>query len=732
MKKMIIAAMIGMATLASMAQDGKRKVLKDSAQSITNVAQALDAVDVVVKVQKSKMNGDVMVTRIVGSTLSNAGSAEDALAKVPGLMRKNGQVEVIGKGAPVYYINGRKVQDLTELSRLSSQELREVEVINTPGAQYDAQTNAVVRIKTVKRLGEGLGGSLQSTDTYSPSHGDNRLGTTVQLNYRKNGMELFGGGTFDDYQLKGYETDFTQRSIGKEEFYQAGNTWMGQHYRTWHYNLGMDWQLSSDHSLGLKVECRDNVLGRTDYWMNDDIYQNGSLIDKLQTSTLTNANGMDSWSANAYYMGKVGKLGIDWNVDYYQTEEGVEMNSDEQDQTSKRQVKSLNQQDNRLWATKLVMSYPLAKGKLQWGTELSFVNRNNTYEISEQSIANDDAKVKENTYAAFVEWSGMVPVGMLNLGLRYEHVDFDYKSLLDNTQNLTRHSDNLYPTISFATQVKEVQASLSYSVKTQRPQYRVLRSNIEYNNRYTLSTGNPKLKNEINHQLGLNMRYRWLGISANYERKENGIYDWSYPHDEQGTVLLGWVNFDKPINSVSFYANATNTIGHWTPSYTLGVQKQWLSFDLPDPREASGTRTVSYNKPMLICITNNAWKIPSRRDDGTGSWQLEANSELLSTFHWGNAESKNWFWDFSLAVQKSWLENDALSLRLAVYDLFHTAHHNVLIDLGNYQMTQSPINGQSRSVYDPQTVQLSLRYKFNAIKSGYKGKGAGENERKRM
>lgn len=732
MKTKIMIALLCMSAVVASAQDGKRKVLKDSTQSITQVTQALESVDVVVKVQKTRMNGDVMVTRIAGSTLSNAGTAEDALAKVPGLMRRNGTLEVIGKGTPIYYINGRKVQDLTELQRLTSQDLREVEVINNPGAQYDAQTNAVVRIKTVKRPGQGLGGTLNMSDYYSPSHGDNRLGTTFQLNYRKDGVELFGGATFDDNQLKGYETDYSQLTIGENQYYQQGHTWLGQHYRTLHFNLGLDWQVRPDHSLGFKVERQDNVLGRTNYWMNDEIAKNGTFSDRLYTSSLTHADGMDSWWANGYYMGKFGKLDIDWNVDYYQTAEGTNIASDETDMQSQRRIVSDNQQDNRLWATKLVMSYPLGKGKLQMGTEMSFVKRNNSYQITEASIANDEAEVKENTYAAFVEWGGMTPVGMLNMGLRYEHVDFDYNSLLDNTQDLTRHSDNLYPTISFATQVKEVQASLSYSVKTQRPQYRVLRSNIEYNNRYTLTTGNPKLKNEINQQVALNMRWRWLGFTANYQRKDNGIYDWSSPYDNQGAVMLDWVNFDKPVRSLSFYVNATNTIGHWTPSYTVGMQKQWLSFDLPDPREATGVRTVNYNKPMFICIANNAWKLPSRRDDGLGAWQLELNSEFLSNFHWGNAESRNCFWDVCLAVQKSWLDNDALSLRLAVSDLFHQAYHDVRIDLGNSIMTQSPINGQSRSVYDPQTVSLSLRYKFNASKSNYRGKGAGEAERHRM
>lgn len=53
---------------------------------------------------KTKMRGGAMVTRIQGTVLESAGSAEDMLARVPGMMRMGGQLQVIGKGTPIYYI----------------------------------------------------------------------------------------------------------------------------------------------------------------------------------------------------------------------------------------------------------------------------------------------------------------------------------------------------------------------------------------------------------------------------------------------------------------------------------------------------------------------------------------------------------------------------------------------------------------------------------------------------
>ena len=164
-----------------------------------------------------------------------------------------------------------------------------------------------------------------------------------------------------------------------------------------------------------------------------------------------------------------------------------------------------------------------------------------------------------------------------------------------------------------------------------------------------------------------------------------------------------------------------------------GVQKQWLSFSLDDPRSATGKREVSYGKPMMICNLNNAFRLPTKNEDGKGAWQLELNSELMSACHFGNAEIKNWSWNLSCAIQKSFLRHDALTLRLVVSDIFHKTYNNVAIDLGNHILTQTHILGQERNCYDFQRLTLTARYSFNAMgKTRYKGKGAGKSFIERM
>ena len=75
----------------------------------------------------------------------------------------------------------------------------------------------------------------------------------------------------------------------------------------------------------------------------------------------------------------------------------------------------------------------------------------------------------------------MIPkAGMLTLGMRYEHVAFDFDDHTDAARSISRSIDNVFPSLSFATRIGLLQMQLSYAVKTRRPSYYDLRSEVEY------------------------------------------------------------------------------------------------------------------------------------------------------------------------------------------------------------------------------------------------------------
>lgn len=59
------------------------------------------------------------------------------------------------------------MRDVDELKRLKSGDIKNVEIITSPGAKYDATVSSVIRVKTVKKKGEGLSGSFISKLSYN-------------------------------------------------------------------------------------------------------------------------------------------------------------------------------------------------------------------------------------------------------------------------------------------------------------------------------------------------------------------------------------------------------------------------------------------------------------------------------------------------------------------------------------------------------------------------------------
>ena len=68
----------------------------------------------------AKLKGDGVQVKIAGSHLANTGTALELLGKMPFVTGSGSDIEVVGKGKPLIYINGRQVRDMSELDQLAS------------------------------------------------------------------------------------------------------------------------------------------------------------------------------------------------------------------------------------------------------------------------------------------------------------------------------------------------------------------------------------------------------------------------------------------------------------------------------------------------------------------------------------------------------------------------------------------------------------------------------------
>ena len=676
--------------------------------------------EIVVKGQmpKTKLTGNSMITTIQGTILGQSGTAKEMLAKVPGMTLKGEDLEVLGKGTPVFYINGRKMRDKDELKRLRSEEIQSVEVITNPGAQYDATISAVVRIKTVRREGAGFGFDLMAANNQDLAFGFSDPSSTLNLRYRRNNLDLFGMVNYWSWDspndLHITQSTFLRVDEGIRNILQDSHMRNDWHGEGLNYNLGFNWQINDKHSLGARVERHDQFKTYNDMWVDTENNLTGRDLSHQGGHTHYPYN----WQGNAYYNGQVNKLNIDLNVDFLTDKE----NDDNQIDVYLPETQTMQQNSHissRLWATKLVLSYPVWKGQLQAGTEMSFVKRQSCTSITNYPLPSTDADVKENNVAAFVDYNANLDkFGIVSAGLRYEHVGFDYTDNLDAENNMTRYQDEFFPNITWSKQFGAIQTSLSYTMKTVRPKYSSLNDHIYYLNSYTLSQGDSKLKNATMQEVSINARWKWINLFAAYERRDNTITQVPMAYNNEGIMLMKQANLSDPVRNLAIFLSANPTWGVYSPSWTIGGQKFWNTMTYDDPRSATGKTDVTFTKPIFFFDIYNTFRFKH-------SWQLEANANIQTKGDVLNFRILSPSYNVSFVVQKCWLKNDALCLRASISDVFQRSVQDMAHDCGFFYTVQKT---RSRS----HRLDISIRYTFNASKSKYKGTGAGKAERQRM
>ena len=685
----------------------------ENAGVIKMVADSKVLGEVVVKslLPKTILKNGGMTTTVAGSVLEKAGTMEHLLDRIPNVSAQNGNIKVFGRGEPIIYINGRQIRDRSELDRLSSDNIKSVEVIANPGARYAASTKAVIRITTKKIQGDGFGFDATTEGSYDEKK---NMGGYARLNlyYRRNGLEL-GAYAYGSKQSSPDEKDLQQMTYLDKTWNQQDRTRWKNKTETFSSRLNASYQFDDNNSLGASISFLRNPKLQTDGKTEGSV-----LRDKVLTETTTYIRsefGQNSnWSSNVYYVGKVGKLGIDFNTDWFWSKGNNKNNIDEhyQEVNSEIQnqlVNSTTSKYNRLIASKMVLSYPLFGGDLSVGGEYSFTNRNTNYAIIPNTLADNVIdRIKEGMASAFVTYNR--DFGKLNMeaGLRYENVDFKY---YDNGKYMAEQSKTYgewFPSLSLSMPIGNVQMQLSYAADIDRPNYWVLRSGVQYSNHYTYETGNPFLVSEISRNISYDLAYKWLTFNLTYEHVSDPIYQTVEMYKDNTTIGLMRMINGKSYNNVTSTLNLQPTFGIWRPMLSAMVEKQW--FELV-------TRDGQYlNKPVAMFRFNNTFDT---------KWAMFS---VMMTYITKGYEENHYIYkpmfNTDLSIYKGFLK-DCLTFQLYVNDVFGTNDSHII---GKYGKLKETIFDE----FSTSKISLTVRYKFNTTRSKYKGTGAGDSQKNRM
>ena len=649
--------------------------------------------------------GGTLVANVAGTPLAFTGSADELLSNLPMVTGEEGSYEVIGRGAAEVYINSRKVRDATELKQLQADEVLSAEIIMNPGARYSSETGAVIRLKTKRKSGQGLSGQA----AVNWSQGRNGRGNEgLSLNYRTGGLDIFVRGHFfenNDYSSSTTNTVMWTSSTWRTAIHNSG-TDRNANFRG---EIGFNYEPDARQSFGVRY-VPGKLLGtaRSKRSGNTVVSRDGELVEELNSQSTMETTAGWNHSVNAYYNATFGPWGIDFNADYYTSDSHTGQNVMYDGVTD---ASSVNDVKNKLYAVKLVLSRQIGKGQIAVGTEETFTDRRDRFTQSGFSADADD-NLRQSYYSAFADYS--LPLGKFSLtaGLRYEHQRTRYyEAGVFNGGQSTTYND-LLPSASVDYQHGDFSLSLSYRLMKLSPSYSMLSSATSYSSKYLYSSGDPNLVPQKHNYVSLLGGWRWVTLNLWFDYTQNMYTTYYKPYDDAAHpgVMLQTMASIPHTRQYGAALSLTPKIGLWQPNFQADID--WYDADA----RCLGI-TKHWNEPRLTLSLNNFFTF-------NHGWMLR----LYGTYQFYSRSSyaiKRPVGYVDLRVVKTFFKDKSLKLALNVKDAFNTRYY--------------PFTGYGDRTYsssdnhrDYRRVELNLAYTFNATKSKYRGRGAGQSEKQRL
>ena len=664
-------------------------------------------VEVKGEIPQYKMTSGGMTVDVQHSILHDVGTADDLLSMLPLVKARNGKYEVLTKGEPEIYINNKKVRDPIELKQLKSADVKSVDIITAPGAKYNAEVNAVIRIKTLKTQGDGLS-LMATTQTWKNNKWNNYDDLT--LKYRTGGMEAYANVALDNGHYSNDQNIDQELHISKDLFNVHAELPVRSSWTQLDYQAGLSYDFNTDHSIGLSFSSQKNFYNRFSSDMEQRYLKNGTFDGDVRLLTDIREKDKPVWELNTYYIGKIGKLGIDLNATWLRREsEDNNIQQELSQEYSNRTITTQTKDKNTMVAGKLVLDYPVWKGVLSGGSEATSTKSQGHNLNQENIIPESDTEMKEKNIAAFAEYELQLGQWHLNAGLRFEHVSADYTSFGIRQEEPSRTYNDWFPNLSAAWQKGKLGTQLSYSKRITRPPYNMLTSMVVYDSRILYEGGNPLLRPSVRHSIDFNLTYSWLTFVTGFTRENDFFTHVGNIYDEAKEISIFQPdNFDHQ-DRVYATIVASPKLGFWQPQATLHYYQQMF-----DAERYGAPKKL--NKPEFSARLQSWFVI-----DPTAKALLDIS--YTGSNHWGFMYRGSNFM-VNARLQKSFLKGQ-LSATLYANDIFRTAKNKVT--------TYYAIGQTAQDIYTyTQCVGLTLSYNFNASSSKYRGTGAGNEEKGRL
>jgi outer membrane receptor protein involved in Fe transport len=219
---------------------------------------------------------------------AKGGTAVDLLNKLPSIsVSPDGVVSVRGTNDFLVYLNGKPtlMDPSMLLSQISSDAIKNIEVISVPTARYDAQgKGGIINIITNTAGKEGLSisanglvGGAPWGDKTGPYSGyeqnDNRYGGGLNLNYTKNKLSLYGGVYLNNKYVNGQRTgDARLLQENGSYYHMVASGERPEWYEYYSANGGFSFDITKNANISASYFYGNRTEGRSAFYVYNNFF----------------------------------------------------------------------------------------------------------------------------------------------------------------------------------------------------------------------------------------------------------------------------------------------------------------------------------------------------------------------------------------------------------------------------------------------------------------------------
>jgi outer membrane receptor protein involved in Fe transport len=529
-------------------------------------SKTLQAVTVVGETPVVENKIDKVIFNAEKDVTSTGGNAGDVLRKVPLVsVDMDGNVALRGSQNVRILINGKPSGALASnaadvLKSMPADQIRNIEVITSPSAKYDAEGSAgIINIVTKKKNVSGLSGSVSGGIGTRQNNGNVNLNMNVKRLSLSGNLGVNSGWpntTFNTFNSQNTELSTYSSSFGTNE--------SSRHFTMGSGSLGYDFNNynSFTSSLSLRGGSFSNDGSTTN---NNTSPETGTV---QYTSGTTNDFSLGSFDWNSEFTHKFKRAGEELSVAGQWSHSKADINYASTYTAFTENQKADNIAKNDEYTVQADYTLPISKAfKIETGTKGIFRNINSNYaffnpDASGNYVFNpassNNYRYNQDVYSGYGVLSVTLKNGYgIQAGARVENTRI---SGISNNVNIglqpfNNNYTNLVPNLAVSKTLKDGQTiKLSYNKRIQRPSLRFLNPFRNTSNPLNQQIGNPELSPEISQSIEFSYSTLIKGSAINasvyYTRTNNLI--------ESYITTVPFTTVDNAGNTVTRNVSLTN------------------------------------------------------------------------------------------------------------------------------------------------------------------------------